>query len=40
MILDPKEHIHRQEYSLARVENCQIEKDAPAKSNTIFNANF
>ena len=31
-----KEPIHRQEYSLANVKNYQIEKDAQAKSNTIF----
>ena len=35
-----KEPIHQQGHSFANVENCQIEKDAPAKLNAILNCHF
>ena len=32
--------IHLQDYSGVNVKNCQLEKDAPAKSNAIFNCHL
>ena len=38
--LNSKEPINRQEYFMANIKNCLIEKDVQAKSNTIFTAHF
>ena len=40
MKIKRNEPVHLKDYSFVKIKNCQMERDALAKSNTIFNAQF